>query len=141
MDSNETFSTKKSSSKKEEQDEALNFELKVNEQPKPQTIVAKKQETKPEDLGDPFDRPLEESLIAKNDKRREQLRGFNYRFKNSLNNIDELISTPAYARQNINIETNEKYSKGERMSRTTIEGEGKDLDIRGNNSFLHDNVD
>ena len=120
----------------EEQDEVFNFEIKAAKEETPKVEAKKIEENE-----DPFDRPLSETLAMKNDKRREQLKGFNYRFKNNLNNIDELISTPAYARQNIQIDSNEKYSKSERMSRMTIEGEGKDLDIKGNNSFLHDNVD
>jgi len=84
---------------------------------------------------DPMDSPLEELLRSRADERRRKLKDFNYKFNNSLNNIDEIEKEPAYKRQGVNLSEN---PKGGKVSRTSL---GEDSKLRSNNSFLHDNVD
>jgi cell division protein FtsZ len=89
--------------------------------------------------GDPMNTPIEEILRERADERRRKLKDFNYKFKNSVNNIDEIEKEPAYKRQGIDLNENPKEGK---VSRTTLgEDSNDEIQLRSNNSFLHDNVD
>lgn len=89
--------------------------------------------------GDPMNTPIEEILRERADERRRKLKDFNYKFQNSVNNIDEIEKEPAYKRQGIDLNENPKEGK---VSRTTLgEDSNDEIQLRSNNSFLHDNVD
>jgi len=88
---------------------------------------------------DPMDSPIEELLKERADERRKKLKDFNYKFHNSLGNIDEIEKEPAYKRQGIDLDENPVQNK---VSRTTLSEDSNDeIQLRSNNSFLHDNVD
>jgi cell division protein FtsZ len=88
---------------------------------------------------DPMDSPIEELLKERADERRKKLKDFNYKFQNSLGNIDEIEKEPAYKRQGIDLDENPAQNK---VSRTTLSEDSNDeIQLRSNNSFLHDNVD
>lgn len=71
--------------------------------------------------------------------RKEKMKKHNYKFRNAnKNNIDELEKQPAYKRNNIELDDLDETNK---KSRTTINLDGDDINLRSNNSFLHDNVD
>ena len=88
---------------------------------------------------DPMDSPIEELLKERADERRRKLKDFNYKFQNSLSNIDEIEKEPAYKRQGIDLDEDTRENK---VSRTTLSEDSNDeIQLRSNNSFLHDNVD
>ena len=88
---------------------------------------------------DPMDSPIEEMLRARADERRRKLKDFNYKFQNSMSNIEEIEKEPAYKRQGVNLTDN---PKGGKVSRTSLgEDSNDEMQLRSNNSFLHDNVD
>jgi cell division protein FtsZ len=88
---------------------------------------------------DPMETPLEELLKERADERRRKLKDFNYKFQNSLSNIDEIEKEPAYKRQGVNLDETRTENKA---SRTTLSEDSNDeIQLRSNNSFLHDNVD
>ncbi len=88
---------------------------------------------------DPMNTPLEDLLKERADERRRKLKDFNYKFHNSLNNIDEIEKQPAYKRQGVDLNENPRE---QRVSRTTLgEDSNDEIQLRSNNSFLHDNVD
>ncbi|MGB5385414.1 MAG: cell division protein FtsZ [Eudoraea sp.] len=100
--------------------------------------VAEKEVVEKND-GDPINTPIEEILRERADERRRKLKDFNYKFQNSVNNIDEIEKEPAYKRQGIDL--NERPKEG-KVSRTTLSEDSNDeIQLRSNNSFLHDNVD
>ncbi|WP_297703324.1 cell division protein FtsZ [uncultured Eudoraea sp.] len=100
--------------------------------------VAAKEEVETND-GDPMNTPIEEILRERADERRRKLKDFNYKFQNSVNNIDEIEKEPAYKRQGIDLNEGPKEGK---VSRTTLSEDSNDeIQLRSNNSFLHDNVD
>lgn len=100
--------------------------------------IAGKDEVETNDK-DPMNTPIEEILKERADERRRKLKDFNYKFKNSVNNIDEIEKEPAYKRQGIDLNENPKEGK---VSRTTLSEDSNDeIQLRSNNSFLHDNVD
>tara|TARA_R110000765_G_scaffold28636_1_gene69097 strand:- start:572 stop:2476 length:1905 start_codon:yes stop_codon:yes gene_type:complete len=100
--------------------------------------VAPKREIHPEEQLDPMETPIEELLRERADERRRKLKDFNYKFKTSApSSYDE--KKPAYQRQGVNLNDNPRESK---ISRTSLSGDSKDdIQLRSNNSFLHDNVD
>jgi len=91
---------------------------------------------------DPFNTSIEESLRLRADARRKKLKEFNYKFRHNANanNVDEIEKEPAYKRMGIDL--NEKTDADGAISRTTIGTDSNDdVQLRSNNSFLHDNVD
>ncbi|WP_299101877.1 cell division protein FtsZ [uncultured Winogradskyella sp.] len=88
---------------------------------------------------DPMNSPISDLLIARADDRRRSMKDFNYKFNKAK--IDEIEKEPAYKRQGVNLEDAQHSSetKASRMSVGTDEND--DIQLRSNNSFLHDNVD
>lgn len=114
-------------------EDELIFERKVVKENRPNAAVDPNKEI------DPMDTPLEELLKERADERRRKLKDFNYKFNSSLSNIDEIEKEPAYKRQGINLQDNPRENK---FSRTTLSEDSNDeIQLRSNNSFLHDNVD
>ena len=87
----------------------------------------------------PFDRSIDESVNSENEKRKEQLKKFNYTFKNNINRIEEMEKQPAYKRMGFDIDAAPEASGNSQMTLNTDSNE--DIQFRSNNSFLHDNVD
>ncbi|GGG53184.1 cell division protein FtsZ [Croceivirga lutea] len=88
---------------------------------------------------DPMNSPISEMLKERADERRKKLKDFNYKFKNNVNSIDEIEKQPAYKRQGVNLEEGSREGK---VSRTSLSEDSNDeIQLRSNNSFLHDNVD
>lgn len=58
-----------------------------------------------------------------------------------LNNLDELEKTPAYMRRNIQLEDTPDSAQSNLSNYSLNERDGNGLQIRKNNTFLHDNVD
>ena len=79
-------------------------------------------------------------LRGRADERRVKMKKFNYKFTNKAKqNIDELENQPAYKRNNV--ELDEIPLSDTNQSRISLNIDGKDINFRTNNSFLHDNVD
>lgn len=87
---------------------------------------------------DPFEKSINESITYQSEKRREHLKAFNHKFKHQLQRIDDIEKEPAYKRQGIDLDCDIP----DIPSRTSLSNdENNDLQLRSNNSFLHDNVD
>ena len=130
-------SSKPQAKKKEEpKDETIAFEKKTLK-PEPQNPEKKQEEHGEED---PFNNPISEVLIERAAERRAKMKEFNYKFRSNAAQIDEIEKQPAYKRQGVDLDKNDK---GEgKLSRTTLgQDDNDDLHFRRNNSFLHDNVD
>lgn len=103
------------------------------------TVATEERVMHPEEQVDPMETPIEELLKERADERRRKLKDFNYKFKNSVNNIDEFEKQPAYKRQGVDLNDNPREQK---ISRTSLSDDSNnDIQLRSNNSFLHDNVD
>ncbi|KGK31760.1 cell division protein FtsZ [Cellulophaga sp. E6(2014)] len=89
---------------------------------------------------DPMDMPLEELLRSRSEERKRKLKDFNYKFQNNnAKHIDEIEKHPAYKRQGVHLN---EVNRENKISRTSLsEDSNDDIQIRTNNSFLHDNVD
>jgi len=92
-----------------------------------------------EQTNHPFDRTIQKTVRIENEKRKAQLKKFNYVFKANLHKIEELERQPAYKRQGIDLDAFSEEKTGSRIS--VDRDSNDDIQLRSNNSYLHDNVD
>ena len=103
------------------------------------TIEEREVKSDPDEKQDPFNSPISKTLIERADERRQKMKAFNYKFNSSK--IEEIEKEPAYKRQGISLSDIE-HSSDSHTSRTTIGLDDNDeVQLRSNNSYLHDNVD
>ena len=118
----------------EKVDEELNFSTKVaaeSTQPKYSTFAS-------EDIS-PLEMSIEDTLKMRADERRRKLKDFNYKFQNNPSRVDEMEKEPAYKRMGVDLDNTNNGNNQSRMSLGTDSND--DIQLRSNNSFLHDNVD
>jgi cell division protein FtsZ len=128
----ELTATVKTEEVKEIVDEELNFSFK-NLATKPAEVKSSINEN-----ASPVDLSIEE-LKARTEERKIKMKDFNYKFNNSTAHIDEIEKEPAYKRMGIDINEQQASNTPSRLSLGTDSND--DVQIRSNNSFLHDNVD
>ena len=88
----------------------------------------------------PMEQTIEQTLKLRADERRKKLKDFNYKFHNNASHIDQLERVPAYKRSGLDLNENANFST--QPSRLSLgKDSNNDLQLRSNNSFLHDNVD
>ena len=87
----------------------------------------------------PMEMTIEETLRLRADERRKKLKEFNYKFHNNGAQVDEYEKVPAYKRLGIEINDQQTNNSNSRIS--VGKDSNNDLQLRSNNSFLHDNVD
>ncbi|GAA4932922.1 cell division protein FtsZ [Algibacter agarivorans] len=115
----------------EDIDEEVVFEKKTLKEPTIEEDTA--------DEIDPMNTPISELLKERADERRRKMKDFNHKFNSSK--IDDIEKIPAYKRQGIDL-SEAKHSSETDFSRTSIGlDDNDDIQLRTNNSFLHDNVD
>ena len=103
------------------------------------TVKERQVSSEPSDKVNPFDNPISKTLRDRADERRKKMKAFNYKFNTSK--IDEYEKEPAYKRQGIELSNSNSKAENQ-VSRTSISyDENDDIQVRSNNSFLHDNVD
>ena len=102
-------------------------------------MLSNKEETPSSDEIDPMTSPISDMLKDRADIRRRKMKDFNYKFSSAK--VDEIEKEPAYKRQGVNLEEN-RYSSDIKASRMSVgTDDNDDIQLRSNNSFLHDNVD
>ena len=117
-----------------EEDPDLKFEIKASE------VAEELEEEADATVEQAMDQPISQlpkraaqELPNKIQERMNRLQKFGYRFKENLTEVER---TPAYKRQGLDVDLEQK--SGEKPSNLGVDPEGN---IRTNNSFLHDNVD
>jgi len=117
-------------------EEESNMELiKTDNELEKETIVSLKDEK----LIDPLNSPIADLQLQRSKERRLKMKEFNYKFNNSK--IEDIEKEPAYKRLGIDLEE-VNHSSDNNESRLTLNlDENDDIQLRTNNSFLHDNVD
>ena len=89
---------------------------------------------------DPLNTPISKLLSDRTEERKRKMKEFNYKFRNNASKIDDIEKQPAYKRMGIEL-SDDSINKSN-ISRTTLHtDDDNDIDLRKNNSFLHDNVD
>ncbi|WP_299520006.1 cell division protein FtsZ [Winogradskyella sp.] len=132
LDDFETYESSMNTSTKDvEVKEEVVFEKK--------TLPVEETEEVTEDEIDPMNSPISELIKARANERRKHMKDFNYKFNNAK--IDEIEKEPAYKRQGVNLE-DAQHSSETNASRLSVgTDDNDDIQLRSNNSFLHDNVD
>ena len=104
-------------------------------------IIAQEQEVEaPEEDLDPMNSSISVILKERADDRRQKMKSFNHKFNASK--IDDIEKIPAYKRQGLNLDETVHSSSENNVSKTTLSiDDNDDIQLRNNNSFLHDNVD
>ncbi|AUC75242.1 cell division protein FtsZ [Olleya sp. Bg11-27] len=88
---------------------------------------------------DPMNTPISELLKSRADERRKKMKNFNHKFNSSK--IEDIEKIPAYKRQGLELD-DRLHSSDNNISRTSLGvDDNDDIQLRSNNSFLHDNVD
>ena len=113
------------------EEEELVFETKIVE-PAPQD-----QELENAPLN-PMNTPISKLLRDRTEERKRKMKDFNYKFRNSNSKIDDIEKQPAYKRAGIELDD---VSNQVNLSRTSVSDDDDEIELRSNNSFLHDNVD
>ena len=103
------------------------------------TEASSEKETGGDGEVDPFNTSISDLLRERAEERKRKLKNFNYTFKNNRKSVDDIEKEPAYKRQGIDLNENPKEQKVSRMS--LGEDSNDEIQLRSNNSFLHDNVD
>jgi len=86
----------------------------------------------------PFEQTIDQTIASQSENRKTHLKAYNHKFSHQYKKIDEFEKEPAYKRKGLDLDENLPES----TSRLSIENDSNnDLQIRSNNSFLHDNVD
>ena len=86
-----------------------------------------------------FEKPIDNDSDNENLVRRNNLKQYNYVFKNKNSTIEELEKIPAYKR--MGIEINDLKPQNEDIFSKTILNEDNKLEFPDVNTYLHDNVD
>ena len=112
-------------------DEELNFTMKTN-------LQKFEEEMNLENVS-PIEMSIEEILKFRAEERKRKMKEFNHKFNNNAQ-IDEFERVPAYKRMGFDVtSTPNNTSNQSRMSLGTDSND--DIQLRSNNSYLHDNVD
>ena len=114
----------------EASEEELIFETKIVE-----TQVEKLEDDAPLD---PMNTPISKLLRDRTEERKRKMKDYNYKFRNSASKIDDIEKQPAYKRAGIQLDD---VSNDINISRTSVSDDDDEIELRSNNSFLHDNVD
>jgi cell division protein FtsZ len=109
-------------------EEELNFTMKTTEEAEAAITFE----------ASPIEMSIEDALKARVEERKRKLKDFNYKFNNP-SRIEELEKEPAFKRQGLDVTSMPNTNNQSRMSLGTDSND--DLQLRSNNSFLHDNVD
>ncbi len=135
MEVEETLSTAKASDTDaiKVEEETIVFETK--------TVDAELAEESKEEEVDPMNSPISKLLIDRAAERKRKMKEFNYKFHHNQSRIEEIEKEPAYKRMGIDLDEKTPEKEGS-LSRTTLStDDNEDIQLRSNNSFLHDNVD
>jgi cell division protein FtsZ len=112
-------------------DEELQFTAKTLDFMEPQASESKAEIT-------PLEMSIDEAARWRAEERKRKLKEFNYKFHSNLSRVEEFEKEPAYKRQGVDL--TDENSGG--ISRTSLGlDSNNEVQLRTNNSFLHDNVD
>jgi cell division protein FtsZ len=120
--------------------EAIDFEFEVVEKREEIPVTDMEEVMSSPHDDSPFDKKIKETATKENEERKEHLKKFNHAFKHSVSKIDEFEKQPAYKR--MGLELDQPSSSESNESRLSVDSDkNDDIQLRSNNSFLHDNVD
>ncbi len=115
------------------EDESFSFTVRTEEPtivPQTQRLIV--------DENSPMETSINDILRERAEERKRKMKEFNHKFNSATNQINDLEKEPAYKRMGVDLTQNNANN----VSRTSVSADrNNDLQLRSNNSFLHDNVD
>jgi len=121
-------------------EESLDFKFEPAEKTETAPSLDIDDQTTSPDENSPFDQSIDQTTLEENEKRKEHLKKFNHAFKHSMSKIDEFEKQPAYKRMGLELDESPRTETNH--SRLSVDNDEDDeIQLRSNNSFLHDNVD
>ena len=116
------------------EDEALAFtvrtETEQTEAPSQQRLII--------DESSPMETSINDILRERAEERKRKMKEFNHKFNAASTQVNDLEKEPAYKRMGVDLTQNHSSN----VSRTSVSSDrNNDIQLRSNNSFLHDNVD
>ncbi|MBI2269464.1 MAG: cell division protein FtsZ [Bacteroidetes bacterium] len=137
----------KQEEKKEEEKKQVTFEFEITSRPLSGAVIAPPvvSETPAQPVSEPKELSAEEKLQQEEQKKKAQerilkLKELSFKLKTPTG-ISDMENEPAYKRKNVDLESTPHSSESQVSRYTLSEGEDKKIEIKPNNSFLHDNVD
>lgn len=119
-----------------EEKEEFSFTIRT-EEPKVHEPIARVSHTSTEDVS-PLDTSINEVLKNRAEERKRKMKEFNYKFNNATGQLNDMENEPAYKRMGLDL----NQVPDSKASRTSLGYDSNnDLQLRNNNSYLHDNVD
>lgn len=118
----------------------VRFELKTTSEEThvPESIVEDENLDLVTEEDNPFEQTIDQTIAKQSEKRKTHLKAFNHKFSHQYQKVEEMEKEPAYKRKGLDLDA----SLPESPSRLSLDNDSNDdLQIRSNNSFLHDNVD
>lgn len=113
------------------EDEALVFSVRT-EQAAPETPQFVQNENSP------TENSINEILRNRAEERKRKMKEFNHKFNAASSQLHDLEKEPAYKRMGVDLTQNQESN----VSRTSLSSDrNNEIQLRSNNSFLHDNVD
>src|SRR5690606_6192772 len=115
------------------EDESFSFTVRTEEPtfvPQTQRVIV--------DENSPMETSINDILRERAEERKRKMKEFNHKFNTATNQINDLEKEPAYKRMGVDLTQNNASN----VSRTSVSSDrNNDVQLRSNNSFLHDNVD
>jgi cell division protein FtsZ len=87
----------------------------------------------------PLEMSIEEILKYRAEERKRKMKEFNHKFNNNAQ-IDEFERIPAYKRMGVDVTSTPNNTNNQSRMSLGVDS-NDDIQLRSNNSFLHDNVD
>lgn len=118
----------------------IKFEIKSEQEQADDVHTPTEEELKSEgeDQINPFEQSIDKTIAAQTETRKAHLKAFNHQFSHQYQKVEDMEKEPAYKRKGLNLDDN----LPEAPSRLSLDNDSNDdLQLRSNNSFLHDNVD
>jgi len=118
----------------------IKFEIKSEQEQADDANTPTEEELKSEgeDQTNPFEQSIDKTIAAQTETRKAHLKAFNHQFSHQYQKVEDMEKEPAYKRKGLNLDDN----LPEAPSRLSLDNDSNDdLQLRSNNSFLHDNVD
>ena len=118
----------------------VKFEIQSEQKQTDASPASSQEEVKSEDVEqtNPFEQSIDKTIAVQSETRKAHLKAFNHQFSHQYQKVEDMEKEPAYKRKGLNLEDN----LPEAPSRLSLDNDSnEDLQLRSNNSFLHDNVD
>ncbi|HLW62933.1 MAG TPA: cell division protein FtsZ [Flavobacterium sp.] len=113
------------------EDEALDFSVRTEKKASetPQFV---------QEESSPTENSINEILRNRAEERKRKMKEFNHKFNATNSQLHDLEKEPAYKRMGVDLTQNQESN----VSRTSLSSDrNNEIQLRSNNSFLHDNVD